>query len=82
MLTTIVCSLRFAPAAVLSRAEPMMHVTCTAVGFCVGYLAHRYEENSEQRVQKLMEKHRHVPPHDNWTQMARKERERESAAAH
>ncbi|CAI8037120.1 hypothetical protein GBAR_LOCUS20764 [Geodia barretti] len=52
--------------------KPMLHVTCTAVGFCVGYLAHRYEENSEQRVQRLMEKHRNVPPHDNWTQMARK----------
>ena len=55
----------------------MLHITCTAVGFCVGYLAHRYEENSEQRVQRLMEKHRNVPPHDNWTQMARKAKVRE-----
>ena len=49
-----------------------MHITCTAVGFCLGYMAHCYEENSEERVQKLMEKHRHVPPHDNWTRMGRK----------
>ena len=50
----------------------MLHVTCTAVGFCVGYLAHRYEENAEERVKRLMEKHRHVPPHDDWTQSGRK----------
>ena len=53
--------------------EPMLHVVCTAVGFYVGYLAHRYEENSEERVQKLLEKHRHVPPHDHWAQTGKGE---------
>ena len=54
-------------------SEPMLLVTCTAVGFTLGYFAHRYEENSEARVQRLLEKHRHVPPHDNWTRMGRRQ---------
>ena len=46
----------------------------------MGYIAHRYEENSEERVQKLTEKHRHVPVHDDWTQMARKTKVRSGLA--
>ena len=47
--------------------EPQLHIICTAVGFYVGYLAHSYEENSEERTQLLLEKYRHAPR--EWVQV-------------
>ena len=52
----------------LSLLEPQLHLACTALGFYVGYLAHRYEENSEERVRQLLEKHRNAPV--QWTTLA------------
>lgn len=39
----------------------MMHLGFTAVACYLGYLAHRYEENSEERVKKLLEKYPRAP---------------------
>ena len=39
----------------------MMHLGFTAVACYLGYLAHRYEENSEERVKKLIERHPRAP---------------------
>ena len=52
------------------RPEPQLHITCTGVACCLGYLAHRYEENSEERVRMLLEKHRHAPV--QWASLANK----------
>ena len=52
----------------LSLLEPQLHLACTALGFYVGYLAHRYEENSEERVRQLLEKHRNAPV--QWATLA------------
>lgn len=38
-----------------------MHLSFTALGCYLGYLAHRYEENSEERVKKLLEKYPRAP---------------------
>ena len=40
--------------------EPQMHLFFTGVGFYVGYLAHRYEEGSEERTQMLLSRYRHA----------------------
>lgn len=49
--------------------EPQLHITCTGVACFLGYLAHRYEETSEERVQRLLEKHPHAPV--QWASMVR-----------
>ena len=40
-----------------SCPEPQLHVICTSIGCYLGYLAHRYEETSEERVERLLERH-------------------------
>lgn len=42
-------------------SEPTLHLVCTGVACYLGWLAHCYEENSEERVQRLLERHRHAP---------------------
>ncbi len=44
-----------------SCTEPQLHLVCTGVGFYLGYLAHNYEEGSEERTQKLLSRYRHAP---------------------
>ena len=46
-----------------------MHLLFTGVGFYVGYLAHRYEEGSEERTQLLLSKYRHAPR--EWAAMVK-----------
>ena len=41
--------------------EPQMHLILTSVGCYLGYLAHRYEEGSEERTQMLLARYRHAP---------------------
>lgn len=41
--------------------EPQLHLILTGVGCYLGYLAHRYEEGSEQRTQMLLARYRHAP---------------------
>ena len=48
-------------------AGPSFILTSTVAGGILGYLAHRYEENSEERVKLLLEKHRHAPV--EWAKM-------------
>ena len=55
-LTFTAASLPGRPAIGLA-SEPQLHVACTGVACYLGYLAHRYEETSEERVQRLLEKH-------------------------
>ena len=50
--------------------EPGLHVACTSVGFVVGYLAHSYEERSEERTERLLEKYKHAPR--EWVEMTSK----------
>ena len=49
-----------------------MHLICTGVACYLGYLAHRYEETSEERVQKLLEKHKRAPA--EWAAMVKTEK--------
>ena len=44
-----------------SLTEPLLHVACTLVGFTIGTIFHKYEEGSEERFQKLIEKHPDAP---------------------
>jgi hypothetical protein len=41
--------------------KPLLHVACTLVGFTIGTIFHKYEEGSEERFQKLIEKHPDAP---------------------
>lgn len=50
--------------------KPGLHVACTSVGFVVGYLAHSYEERSEERTERLLEKYKHAPR--EWVEMTSK----------
>lgn len=52
-----------------AHAEPQMHLFFTGVGFYLGYLAHRYEENSEERTKLLLAKYRHAPR--EWAEMVK-----------
>ena len=45
----------------LLYAEPLIHVTCTFVGFTLGYIFHKYEEGSEERFQRLIKNHPNAP---------------------
>ena len=38
-----------------------MHLVCTSVGATLGYMAHKYEEGSEERIERLLEKHDQAP---------------------
>lgn len=38
-----------------------MHIFLTGTACYLGYLAHRYEEGSEERTQKLLARYRHAP---------------------
>ena len=49
--------------------EPQMHILFTGIGFYLGYLAHRYEEGSEERTQLLLSKYRHAPR--EWVEMVK-----------
>ena len=42
-----------------------MIMTCTLVGGFIGYCFHRYEENSEARLQRLLDKYRDPPVLEN-----------------
>ena len=55
-------------------SEPQLHLICTGVGCYLGYLAHHYEENSEERVRLLMEKHRHAPA--QWANIVKQPKSR------
>lgn len=48
-----------------------MHLFFTGVGFYLGYLAHRYEERSEERTQLLLAKYRHAPR--QWAEMVKQD---------
>ena len=48
-----------------------MHLFFTGIGFYVGYLAHRYEENSEERTKLLLAKYRHAPR--EWAKMVKQD---------
>lgn len=45
--------------------DPRLHIACASVGFLVGYMIHRYEENSEERIKRLIETYPDVPV--QWT---------------
>ena len=59
----------------LSMLEPILHISCTTVGFGLGYLVHRYEETAEERTEKLLARYRHAPR--EWAEMIKKEGERQ-----
>lgn len=42
---------------------------CTSIGCYLGYLAHRYEETSEERVARLLERH-HAPVASSYMNMS------------
>lgn len=41
--------------------EPQLHLACTSVGCVLGYMFHNFEEGSEERIQRLLEKHQQAP---------------------
>ena len=50
-----------------------MHLICTSVACYLGYLAHRYEETSEERVQNLLKKYKHAPR--QWAELPKRDHE-------
>ena len=46
-----------------------MHLICMSIGFGLGYLAHRYEENSEKQVQMMLKKYKHAPR--QWAELVK-----------
>ena len=50
-----------------------MHLICTSIGFGLGYLAHRYEENSEKQVQMMLKKYKHAPR--QWAELVKLDQE-------
>ena len=53
------------------HTEPQMHLFFTGIGFYLGYLAHRYEEGSEERTERLLAKYRHAPR--AWVEMVKQD---------
>lgn len=55
------------------HTEPQMHLVCTGVACYLGYLAHRYEETSEERVHNLLKKYKHAPR--QWAELPKRDQE-------
>lgn len=53
--------------------EPILHVSCTTVGFALGYLIHRYEETAEERTERLLARYQHAPR--EWAEQIKKDDE-------